>query len=90
MKDLCGMCDGTGLMEGWNRRDGYSCPECKGVQSRAEEDGFVPDETLQYFAKYKCGFDGFNNQSLKAHTYWMAKEILDLRSALTQQTAPKK
>jgi hypothetical protein len=28
--EMCGMCDGTGLMEGWNRRDGNSCPECKG------------------------------------------------------------
>jgi hypothetical protein len=26
----CDGCDGTGLMEGWNRRDGYSCPKCKG------------------------------------------------------------
>ena len=26
----CDGCDGTGLMEGWNRRDGFSCPKCKG------------------------------------------------------------
>ncbi len=26
----CDMCDGTGLMEGWNRRDGHSCPTCWG------------------------------------------------------------
>ena len=26
----CDSCDGTGLMEGWNKRDGYSCPKCKG------------------------------------------------------------
>ena len=26
----CDCCDGTGLMEGWNRRDGNSCPKCKG------------------------------------------------------------
>lgn len=28
--EYCDMCDGTGLMEGWNRRDGNSCPKCKG------------------------------------------------------------
>lgn len=27
----CDGCDGTGLMEGWNRRDGNSCPKCKGT-----------------------------------------------------------
>lgn len=26
----CDGCDGTGLMEGWNRRDGNPCPKCKG------------------------------------------------------------
>jgi hypothetical protein len=28
--EYCDMCDGTGLMEGWMRRDGFSCPRCKG------------------------------------------------------------
>jgi hypothetical protein len=27
----CDGCDGTGLMEGWNRRDGNACPKCKGT-----------------------------------------------------------
>lgn len=27
----CDGCDGTGLMEGWNRRDGWPCPKCKGM-----------------------------------------------------------
>lgn len=26
----CDSCDGTGLMEGWNRRYGYPCPKCHG------------------------------------------------------------
>lgn len=26
----CDGCYGTGLMEGWNRRDGNPCPKCKG------------------------------------------------------------
>lgn len=26
----CDSCDGTGLMEGWNRRDGHPCPTCWG------------------------------------------------------------
>lgn len=26
----CDGCDGTGLMEGWNQRDGFSCPKCYG------------------------------------------------------------
>jgi DnaJ-class molecular chaperone len=29
-KVWCDGCDGTGLMEGWNHRDGSSCPKCKG------------------------------------------------------------
>lgn len=29
-EEECDGCDGTGLMEGWNRRDGNSCPKCKG------------------------------------------------------------
>lgn len=29
-KEECDGCDGTGLMEGWNRRDGNPCPKCKG------------------------------------------------------------
>jgi DnaJ-class molecular chaperone len=29
-EEWCDGCDGTGLMEGWNRRDGNSCPKCKG------------------------------------------------------------
>jgi hypothetical protein len=29
-QEYCDMCDGTGLMEGWMHRDGYSCPKCKG------------------------------------------------------------
>ena len=29
-EEWCNGCDGTGLMEGWNRRDGHSCPKCKG------------------------------------------------------------
>ena len=28
--EWCDGCDGTGLMEGWNHRDGFSCPKCKG------------------------------------------------------------
>ena len=28
--EYCDGCDGTGLMEGWNHRDGNSCPKCKG------------------------------------------------------------
>ena len=28
--EWCDGCDGTGLMEGWNHRDGNSCPKCKG------------------------------------------------------------
>lgn len=28
--EWCAGCDGTGLMEGWMRRDGYSCPMCHG------------------------------------------------------------
>jgi hypothetical protein len=30
-EEECDSCDGTGLMEGWNRRDGSSCPKCKGA-----------------------------------------------------------
>lgn len=30
-QEWCDGCDGTGLMEGWNRRDGFSCPKCKGA-----------------------------------------------------------
>ncbi len=30
-EEECDGCDGTGLMEGWNRRDGNSCPKCKGA-----------------------------------------------------------
>ena len=26
----CDSCDGTGLMEGWNHRDGHPCPKCHG------------------------------------------------------------
>ena len=26
----CDNCDGVGLMEGWNRRDGHPCPKCWG------------------------------------------------------------
>jgi hypothetical protein len=26
----CDRCDGTGLMEGWNHRDGHPCPHCYG------------------------------------------------------------
>lgn len=26
----CDGCDGTGLQEGWNRRDGHPCPKCWG------------------------------------------------------------
>lgn len=29
----CDSCDGVGLMEGWNRRDGTSCPKCHGAGS---------------------------------------------------------
>lgn len=32
----CDSCYGTGLMEGWNRRDGWPCPKCKGI-------GIVPE-----------------------------------------------
>jgi hypothetical protein len=28
--EWCDGCDGTGLMEGWNHRDGYPCPKCHG------------------------------------------------------------
>lgn len=28
--EWCDMCDGVGLMEGWNHRDGNPCPKCKG------------------------------------------------------------
>lgn len=27
----CDGCDGVGLMEGWNLRDGAPCPKCKGA-----------------------------------------------------------
>jgi len=27
----CDGCDGTGVMEGWNKRDGTSCPKCGGT-----------------------------------------------------------
>lgn len=27
----CDSCDGVGLMEGWNHRDGWPCPKCKGI-----------------------------------------------------------
>ncbi len=30
VEEYCDGCDGTGLMEGWNRRDGNPCPKCKG------------------------------------------------------------
>ncbi len=30
-EEECDGCDGTGLMEGWNRRDGNLCPKCKGA-----------------------------------------------------------
>jgi hypothetical protein len=30
LAEYCDTCSGTGLMEGWNRRDGYSCPTCGG------------------------------------------------------------
>ncbi len=29
--EWCDMCDGVGLMEGWNHRDGYPCPKCRGA-----------------------------------------------------------
>lgn len=29
--EYCDSCDGVGLMEGWNRRDGWPCPKCKGM-----------------------------------------------------------
>ena len=29
--EYCYMCDGVGLMEGWNRRDGTPCPKCHGA-----------------------------------------------------------
>ena len=29
-EEWCDSCDGTGLMEGWNHRDGHPCPKCKG------------------------------------------------------------
>lgn len=29
--EWCDGCDGTGLMEGWSRRDGWPCPKCKGM-----------------------------------------------------------
>ncbi len=28
--EYCDTCDGVGLMEGWNRRDGHPCPKCHG------------------------------------------------------------
>lgn len=31
LAEECDGCDGTGLMEGWNHRDGNSCPKCKGT-----------------------------------------------------------
>ena len=31
----CSACNGTGLMEGWNRRDGNDCPICKGTGVKA-------------------------------------------------------
>jgi len=27
----CDSCDGVGLMEGWNLRDGSTCPKCHGA-----------------------------------------------------------
>ena len=30
IEEECDGCDGTGLMEGWNQRDGNDCPKCKG------------------------------------------------------------
>ena len=33
----CDSCDGTGLMEGWNRRDGWLCPKCRGMAIRPRE-----------------------------------------------------
>ena len=33
----CDSCDGTGLMEGWNQRDGNDCPKCKGTGIEPEE-----------------------------------------------------
>lgn len=30
-EEWCDGCDGTGLMEGWNHRDGHPCPKCKGA-----------------------------------------------------------
>ncbi len=31
--DWCPRCDGTGIMDGWNNRDGVSCPRCKGAKT---------------------------------------------------------
>lgn len=30
-EEWCDGWDGTGLMEGWNHRDGHPCPKCKGA-----------------------------------------------------------
>lgn len=29
--EWCDSCDGVGLMEGWNHRDDWPCPKCKGM-----------------------------------------------------------
>ena len=36
-QECCDFCDGTGLMEGWNKRDGNSCPNCKGTGTVREK-----------------------------------------------------